>query len=559
MDDIKNNKSLKPQSFIMDINFLEAPFFLFNQNTKAIKVKDLKDNIYITEEVRHILNLHTNDNGEVKYFSWNDSKGLKREMMAISVFSLPRKFTMDVWYGIVGLYIKKSAPIMYNQKNSAFDIQSDKLYFTLYELAKFMKLTTGGANIKKIKDAIRQLDATQYLSFSNGSIYDKKNEEYVKSKEKGLRLIVNYEFNSEKKKSSSKTTDNKCWVQLNSLVVDNIKHEFIKYLNAETYFTLPSGLTRGLYTYLEGNKYSTNGMLTYIKRNFDVLSNKIPIEYRFNSDLKRRLKKPLQNLIKHDIISDYFYGDEEIINQKEHCIYFIFKGKKEEIIKILREKYQKQLQIAMDNTLEDTSKREFVMSIPKNLDIVLIEIGFSEKVINQLYKDYDKWDIVKYIIWLQKQQFESSETIKNPAGLLMFALMGNVNLKIGYTDIIDFVDMEKEKIRQKKLSYEEILENAYEKYVNDEINKFKNEDIGTYNIIYQNTLINIESQVESQIAQLKLLEKNEGIEMPSLKLWQEFKEKKEESKLFKKNFTNSIKVFRGIMTFEEFKVNFNKK
>lgn len=70
------------------------------------------------------------------------------------------------------------------------------------------------------------------------------------------------------------------------------------------------------------------------------------------------------------------------------------------------------------------------------------------------------------------------------------------------------------------------MENAYEKYVNDEINKFKNEDIGTYNIIYQNTLINIESQVESQIAQLKLLEKNEGIEMPSLKLWQEFKEKR---------------------------------
>src|SRR3712207_9152035 len=79
----------------------------------------------------------------------------------------------------------------------------------------------------------------------------------------------------------------------------------------------------------------------------------------------------------------------------------------------------------------------------------------------------------KYIIWLQKQQFESSETIKNPAGLLLFALMGNVNLKIGYTDIIDFVDMVKEKIRQKKLSYEEILETAYEKYVNDEINKFK--------------------------------------------------------------------------------------
>nr|WP_307906165.1 hypothetical protein [Clostridium botulinum] len=46
--------------------------------------------------------------------------------------------------------------------------------------------------------------------------------------------------------------------------------------------------------------------------------------------------------------------------------------------------------------------------------------------------------------------------------------------------------------------------------------------------------------------------------MPSLKLWEEFKEKKDKSELFKKNFINSIKVFRGIMTFEEFKIEFEK-
>ncbi|WP_242946868.1 hypothetical protein [Clostridium haemolyticum] len=46
--------------------------------------------------------------------------------------------------------------------------------------------------------------------------------------------------------------------------------------------------------------------------------------------------------------------------------------------------------------------------------------------------------------------------------------------------------------------------------------------------------------------------------MPSLRLWEEFKEKKYESELFKKNFINSIKVFRGIMTFEEFQVEFHE-
>src|SRR3712207_263827 len=137
--------------------------------------------------------------------------------------------------------------------------------------------------------------------------------------------------------------------------------------------------------------------------------------------------------------------------------------------------------------------------------------------------------------------------------------MGNINLDLTNKDIVKFVENEKKKLEESKLSRQEILENAYDKYVDEEINKFKKEDEATYTIIYQNTLINIESQVESQIAQLKLLEKNEGIEMPSLKLWQEFKEKKERSKLFKKNFTNSIKVFRGIMTFEEFEVNFDKR
>src|SRR3712207_4448822 len=139
------DKILQEKSFVMDINILEAPFFLFNQSNKAMKVKDIKKNPDTTKEVQHILQFHGIDEGEAKYFNWRDSKGMTREMLALTSGKLPRKFTMDVWYGIVGLYIKKTSPINFNEQLNMFDIQSDRLYFTLYELAKFMKLTTGGA------------------------------------------------------------------------------------------------------------------------------------------------------------------------------------------------------------------------------------------------------------------------------------------------------------------------------------------------------------------------------------------------------------------------------
>lgn len=559
-DEKNKQKALQEQSFIMDINILEAPFFLFNQKNKAIKVKDVKQNPNITKEVQHILEFHGIDEGEARYFNWKDSKGMTREMLALSTGQLPRKFTMDVWYGIIGLYIKKASPILYNNQMSLFEIESDRLYFTLYELAKFMKLTTGGANLKKIQDAIRQLKATQYYSFSNGSIYDKKNEEYIKTKERGLSLILDYEFNSKKRKTSSTDKKCKCWVQINSLVVDNIKHEFIKYLDSEMYFSLPSGLTRGLYTYLEGNKYTSNGVLTYIKRSFNVLANKIPIEFQYNSEFKKKLEKPLENLKKYKVISDYFYGDVDIINEKDHSVYFVFKGTKNDVIYELRKKYEekrnqdrKLLEVAIDK--ED----KFKMEIPKDLDKTLEDIGFSVKVIKQLYAEHDKWDIIKYVIWLQQQLHESKGIVKNKAGLLRFALDSKeVNLNVPqFQDIIEFVDRKKEEYEQSKLSKEEILNKAYEKYVNEEINKFKKEDDGTYEIIYNTTLTNIDVQLDKQLAQLRLLQNETDEILPSLQLWEEYKEKRDKSKLFEQNLTNSIKVLRGIKTKEEFQIDFN--
>ena len=71
----------------------------------------------------------------------------------------------------------------------------------------------------------------------------------------------------------------------------------------------------------------------YIKRTFERLSQKLPLEYTYPSELKRKLKNPLNELVKNNIISDYFFGNEIFVNGiKENALYIISKGNKKEII-----------------------------------------------------------------------------------------------------------------------------------------------------------------------------------------------------------------------------------
>lgn len=571
-DDIKvdikdiKKKSINENTTVIDNNIIEYPLFISSLKDviEVGKLEKYIENRSISRVIEVIKDDYekTTDPENYKYVpvvfrQWTDSKGLERQLLI--THAIPDMTTMDVWNALIGLYIQKMSPIYFDGSKSTYELDANEMEFTLYELAKFMNKSTGGLSLEKLMKEIIRLNNAKYYSFANGVIFDKKKEKYLKTRTKGISLIIDCEFDSEKRVKDEKVTS-KCKVEFNKLIIDNIRYQYIKYINPKEYFGLPSrGLTRRLYVYLKGNSHQNDGKKhTYIKRSFNVLQNKIPISEKQSSKVKERLKVPLKNLIKNGMITDYFYGDEDIIKKKDECIYFIFKGKKEDIIKSLRKKYEeKQLpvEIAIDSVKEENT---FHMKIPKNLDKTLEEIGFNTQGINQLCKEYDKWHIIKYIIWLQQQQFKNNKAIQNPAGLLRFALMGNINLDLTNKDILQFVENEKRKLEESKLSREEILKNSYNKYVNQEMVSFKKKDKGTYDIIYQSTLLNIEAQLDSQIAQLKLLEKNENLEMPSLKLWEEFKEKRDKSKLFKKNFLNSVKVFRGILTFEEFKVDFQK-
>lgn len=561
----KKNKVIKYNTSIVDNNIIESPLFI-SSTKEIITIGQLEKN-NISSSVKRVLKVLKEDfkkspvfvdyeNFPVVYKKWNDSKGMSRELLITS--SIPDMTTMDVWNGLIGLYIQKITPIYFNSENSSYDINKDEMEYTLYELAKFMNKSTGGKSLDKLMKEIIRLNNATYYSFANGVIFDKKNDKYLKSKTKGLSLIVDCEFDSEKRVKNQKVKT-KCKVQFNRLIVDNIRYEYIKYINPKEYFALPSrGFTRRLYIYLKGNSYLSNGHKSiYIKRSFDVLKNKLPIHEHQPSKIKERLKKPLENLKRFNIISDYFFGNEVMINGiADKCIYFIFKGSKEDLIKNLS--YKK----VLNNS--DKKDMEFKMEVPENINSFLVEKGFSEIVAKEILYKYDKWTVVKYILWLLEKEFENNKSVKNFPGMLRFALeSGAVNLENTHKHIIDFVECKKAEQKNIKSNKEDNLKKMYREYIEVESEKFKLEDETAFQVLHETILENLNSSYEKKIREFALFEKSitesekENWQFQKQK-WNEFNEIKENSRLFKEHFEKSLIIIRNLKFYEDFKIDKNK-
>lgn len=556
----KKNKVIKCNTSIVDNNIIESPLFI--SSIKEIITIGQLEKMVISSSVKRVLKVLKEDfqkspipinyeNFPVVYKTWNDSKGMIRELLITS--SIPDMTTMDVWNGLIGLYIQKITPIYFNNENSSYDINKDEMEYTLYELAKFMNKSTGGKSLDKLMKEIIRLNNANYYSFANGVIFDKKNDKYLKSKTKGLSLIVDCEFNSEKRVKNQKV-NTKCKVQFNRLIVDNIRYEYIKYINPKEYFALPSrGFTRRLYIYLKGNSYLSNGHKSmYIKRSFNVLKNKLPICEHQPSKIKERLKKPLENLKRFKIISDYFFGDEIMLNGiSEKCVYFIFQGNKEDLIKNLA--YKKLL------INSDKKDIKFKMEIPENLNVFLVKKGFSEVMAKEILYKYDKWTIVKYILWLKEKEFENNQSVKNFPGMLRFALQGDtVNLKNTHKHIVDFVDEKRTSEKNIKLNREEILKKMYKEYIEIEAEKFKCEDEIAFKVLHDTILENFNASYENKIREFDLFEKNiTELEKANWEYqkekWHEFNEFREKSRLFKEQFEKSLIIIRNLKFYEDFK------
>lgn len=543
------DKALKEKSFIMDINMIEAPLFQFKNKRSIQTVHTLEKDPNISNEIKYVLSRMPEESksSQVEFLSWTDGNGLEREILATSVFRLPNAFAMDVFHALIGLYIKKNSPITYIEDEKIYNMPENKLEFRILEVCEYMKISYGGTIYQKIKDAIRELSSVKYYSLANGTFYNKGKEQYETSREKSISLIGDYDI-IQKGKSKS---DEMCQVTFGNLVMENIKYSYIKFLNDNTYFKLKSGLTRRMYTYIEGNRYNKK----YIKRSFDVLRYKIPIDFKYSSDLKKRIKSPMENLMASGVIKDYFYGNDILINgEKEDCVYIIFDGDRADIIESLT---TEPLKIE-----EEKIEEEF--EFPEDIENELVKLNIDKLKIAEILEKNTKWQVAEYILWI-KDGIKKGK-VKNAETLFVFAALGGmVNVSATNPEISEFVENVKKEIEGKTKVEEEVIKNAYNEYIEKEITHFAKDDEFVFNALKSTVIGDIEKVKSKRIKALRQrynIEEKEGEKESLLKRierWEKFSIEKEKSEIFIEQLVKSAKLYRGLLDYEEFKDEYLEK
>lgn len=544
------DKALKEKSFIMDINMIEAPLFQFKNKRSIQTVRSLEKDPTISNEIKYVLSRMPEESksSQVEFLSWTDGNGLEREILATSIFRLPNAFAMDVFHALIGLYIKKNSPIAYLEDEKIYNMPENKLEFRILEVCDYMKISYGGTIYQKIKDAIRELSSVKYYSLANGTFYNKGKEQYETSREKSISLIGDYDI-IQKGKSKS---DEMCQVTFGNLVMENIKYSYIKFLNDNTYFKLKSGLTRRLYTYIEGNKYNKK----YIKRSFDVLRYKIPIDFKYSSDLKKRLKSPMENLMSSGVIKDYFYGNDILINgEKEDCIYIIFNGDRKEIIDSLTTE-----PVIVEKEEEIQAEFEF----PNDIESELIKLDIDKSKISEIMEKNTKWQIAEYILWIKDGMKKGK--VKNAATLFVFAALGGmVNVSATNPEISEFVENVKKEAEGKTRIKEEVIKQAYNEYIEKEIRLFASDDEFVFSALKSTVIGDIEKAKSKRIKSLRQrynIEEKESekeLLLKRIERWEKFSIEKEKSEIFIEQLVKSAKAYRGLLDYDEFKNEYLEK
>ena len=383
------------KDMMLEINIAEAPMFTFSKNKKKLLVKDLLENDAVTTEAKKIMQdiYDENENAKVDYRGWIDSKGFNRELIVASIKALPDSFTMDVFFGLMSLLIKINSP-MFPDDKGLFHFKTNEVSFSFNQLCKEMDISPGSTTYERIEKALGKLFSVEYYSIASGSIYEKSKENYI-SKRKAIKVINSYTISERtKNERTGKMQFYKGKAKFDDLIIDNLSLGFTRVIRSHQYFHLKSGIGRGLYLYLEANRTSSK---SYIKRSFDVLKNKIPVEFKYPSELKTKLKKALNNMIELDIIKDYFYGDEILINGvKEKCIYIVFKGSKNTLIKTLSKK-----SINTKGNTKNLLESEYKLEFPNDIKAELINFGINPKKTSEILHKYSKWKIAEYILWIK--------------------------------------------------------------------------------------------------------------------------------------------------------------
>ena len=226
-------------------------------------------------------------------FVWKEKAGsgeviAERKFRVSCTYGIPNAFDLDVFNGIMRIYVKQKG-----------EYEKNEVHFTIYEISKELGIELTGARIRRIRESLRRMHHTSLL-FENAFLSRKEHTT------KGVHLIVRFEYYEKRK---AERLINAIKVVLDDELVSSIERNYFKLIDFDTYTSLPAGLPRRLYEYLEKKKYRKTQFEIGIKK----LAQRIPLKTRKVSQLKELLERANGELKERDVIDRWVYRGRNIV------------------------------------------------------------------------------------------------------------------------------------------------------------------------------------------------------------------------------------------------------
>jgi len=395
----KKVDSLIPEVIRSEVNFLVLPFF-------AVWDKDVRKRT--KTEYKAVIR-----------------KGNERLEVAWSVFSNPE-------FGYPGPFDKAvHKAIEQIIGRLPFPIQNPISIGSLYNLCIIMGIDSGGAQYRKIKEALQRITFTGIVS--KNAFYSGKKRQWI---EESFHLYERMIFKGKEMPNGEVADTN--YLYLNSWYLDNINAHYVKPIDWKYYKSLETSVAQRLYELLSVKFY---GLLTKkgkcIAYKYSTLCDLLPLSrQKYPSDVKKVLGPAHTKLKKTGFLADWDW--EELPQKRKENDWLIryYPGQRaREEIKRFRVGEQLELDLPQPK-YEGITGRDIELSAGESaVAEKLLVIGITKKTAIELVKTHPIEQVQKQIevfAWLKETRSHLVE--KNPAGFLRKAIEENYEPPKEYHD-----------------------------------------------------------------------------------------------------------------------------
>jgi hypothetical protein len=198
-------------------------------------------------------------------------------------FGLPTASDDEVLLGLLKLTV-----------NDGF--QSEKVYFTRYELLQILRWTTEGRSYSRLQKALDRLSGVRIKA--TNAFYDNESKSHST---KNFGIIDAYEINDGRDLATKKS-----FFIWSAEIFKSFQAGFIKKLDLDFYQKLSSAIAKRLYRYLDKNFWYRSKLTINL---FTLAHEKIGVSrnYKFTSSIRQQLDPALEELKAAGFVQSYEY------------------------------------------------------------------------------------------------------------------------------------------------------------------------------------------------------------------------------------------------------------